>query len=163
MLIVFLHRECLPPASKMKYIDQITDDWKYFSGSDHKPSPKTAEGTQLHNSPWRICYNGGERQSIDIKLSSTLKTYQRLRRQTRSLSKITSIYVYRESTIFLGQVGNKTPDEMNMHDQDVIKCLLCETQESNSGSTSSTNATVTLPIERQNQQNHPKKTRGKRA
>ncbi|KAL7543600.1 hypothetical protein ACHAXR_012912 [Thalassiosira sp. AJA248-18] len=100
-------------ARKIRWemIDHISDGWKPPSN----PSKPAVDDTQIH----LILVdgtNGGQRHSFNIGSSINLKTLFNDYAEKRCITPIS----YHDKTLFLSSAGNKTPNELQMQDQDVI-------------------------------------------
>lgn len=108
------------PSNVMNYVGQIGDDWSNSTPRHHpKPTVKSSQSTQIQ----LIIVdeeNEDDRQTFDIGSSTTLKTLFNDYAEKRSVSLRSLRFSYQGKTLFLSSVGNKTPDECNMRDQDVI-------------------------------------------
>ncbi|KAL7529077.1 hypothetical protein ACHAXR_002789, partial [Thalassiosira sp. AJA248-18] len=100
---------------RWQMIDHISDDWKPSSN----PSKPVVVDTQIQ----LILVdgtNGDQRHSFDIGSSINLKTVFNDYAEKRCVSLRSLRFSYRGKTLFLSSVGNKTPNELQMKDQDVI-------------------------------------------
>ena len=103
------------------YVGSIGADWCGTSSpkSQQRSSSKTSDGTKI-----QIILvddtNEDERHSFDIGSSTTLKTVFNEYAEKRSVSLRSLRFSYAGKTLFLSSVGNRTPEEMQMRDQDVI-------------------------------------------
>lgn len=108
------------PQHVMNYVGQIGDDWSGTSPKSHqKPSSKVSGGAQIQ----LILVDGAnkdERNIFDIGSSTTLKVLFNDYAKKRGVSLRLLRFSYDGKTLFLSSVGNKTPDELRMRDQDVI-------------------------------------------
>lgn len=109
------------PGNVMNVVGSIGADWSGSSipKSQQRSSSKTSDGTKI-----QIILvddaNEDERHSFDIGSSTTLKTVFNEYAEKRSVSLRSLRFSYAGKTLFLSAVGNRTPDEMHMRDQDVI-------------------------------------------
>lgn len=106
----------------MGYIDQISDDWNGTSSASrnyHHRSLPTDSETQI-----KLILvddmNDGERRSMDIGSSMTLKTLFKDYAEEREISLRSLRFSYEGRSLFLSSAGHKTPEELGMQDQDVI-------------------------------------------
>ena len=109
----------------MNVVGSIGADWCGTSSpkrkSQQRSSSKTSDGTKI-----QIILvddtNEDERHSFgfDIGSSTTLKTVFNEYAEKRSVSLRSLRFSYAGKTLFLSSVGNRTPEEMQMRDQDVI-------------------------------------------
>ena len=104
----------------MNYVGQIGDDWSGNSSFNQKRTPKTPPAeTQIQLI--LVCdANKDVRHVLSIGSSTTLKTLFNDYAKERGDSLRTLRFSYRGSTLFLSSVGKKTPNQLNMRDQDVI-------------------------------------------
>ena len=129
------------------YVGSIGADWCGTSSpkrkSQQRSSSKTSDGTKI-----QIILvddtNEDERHSFDIGSSTTLKTVFNEYAEKRSVSLRSLRFSYAGKTLFLSSVGNRTPEEMQMRDQDVIRVHDINTnasssQESSNNTTNQTN------------------------
>jgi len=108
------------PDNVMNYVGQIGDDWSGSSSKAHqKPSSKSPEGSQIQLIVVDDT-NEDQRHSFDIGSSTTLKALFNDYAETRGVSLRSLRFSHDGKTLFLSSVGNKTPEELNMRDQDVI-------------------------------------------
>jgi len=84
-----------------------------------KPSTKTLEGTQVQLilADYK---NTEERHLLNIGSSTTLKTLFNNYADKRGVSLRSLRFLHNGKPLFLSSAGNKTPDELNMRDQDMI-------------------------------------------
>ena len=121
-----------------EYVSQIGDDWSDYSSSSHqKPSSKPSTGAQI-----QIILVGDtneeERHSFSIGSSTTLKTLFNDYAEKRGVSLRSLRFSYGGKSLFLSTVGNRTPDELNIRDQDII--TVHDTNVSQEASSSSSKA-----------------------
>jgi len=148
------------PGNVMQYVDEIGDGWRDSSTRRRqKPSSKTSTETQIQ----LIIVgdtNEGERHSFIIGSSTTLKTLFNDYAEKRGDSLRSLRFSYGGKTLFLSSVGNKTPDELNMQDQDVIIVHGTNASpEKNRGSTNDKNTLAPKKVKTIN--NSTRKTKGK--
>jgi hypothetical protein len=127
----------------MNYVGSIGADW---SGSGSSPksqqrSPsKTSDGTNI-----QIILvddtNEDECHSFDIGSSTTLKTVFNEYAEKRSVSLRSLRFSYAGKTLFLSTIGNRTPEEMQMRDRDVISVHDTNTSSSQESSNNTSNET----------------------
>lgn len=102
----------------MGYIDQISDDWSSTSKSGHRSSDNN--GTQI-----KLILvddsNEDERHSFDIGSSTTLKALFNDYADKRGISLRSLRFSYADKMLFLSSAGHKTPEELGMQDQDIVK------------------------------------------
>ena len=109
------------PDNVMNYVGSIGADWSGTSSpkSQQRSSSKTSDDTKI-----QIILvddaNKDERHTFDIGSSTTLKTVFNEYAEKRSVSLRSLRFSYAGKTLFLSSVGNRTPEEMQMRDQDVI-------------------------------------------
>ena len=105
--------------NRMTYVDQIGDDWGETSSASKKSACKSSAGSQielfLHDDA-----KEEERHGYSIDSGTTLKTLFNDYAEKRGISLRLLRFSYDGTTLFLSSVGNKTPDELSMIDQDVI-------------------------------------------
>jgi len=108
------------PDNVMNYVGQIGDDWSSSTPKTYqKPTSKTSNGEQIQLI-LVDAINENEQHSFDIGSSTTLKTLFNDYAEKRGISLRSLRFSYNGKTLFLSSAGNKTPDEMNMRDEDVI-------------------------------------------
>ena len=150
------------PDHVMHYVDQIGDDWSNNrSHHHHKPTPnKSPEGTQLQI----ILVNDrdqDDRHPLDIGSSTSLKTLFTDYAEKRGVSLRSLRFSYEGKTLFLSSVSNKTPDEMNMRDQDIITVHDTTTTQEPSDANSQATKSPKKPTTKKSKDS-PKKTKGKK-
>ena len=130
------------PDNIMNYVGSIGDDWSGSSSpkSQQRSSSKTSDGTKIQ----LILVddtNEDERHSFDIGSSTTLKTVFNEYAEKRSVSLRSLRFSYAGKTLFLSTIGNRTPEEMQMRDQDVISVHdnTSSSQESSNNTSNETN------------------------
>jgi DNA-nicking Smr family endonuclease len=160
MMSSFVHIST--PEKVNHYVAQIGDDWSSSSPpkSRQRSNSKTSEGEAIQ----LILVDGAnedERSSFDITSSTTLKKVFNEYAEDRGVSLRSLRFSYQGKTLFLSSVGNKTPDELNMSDQDVITAY--DTTASEDGSDSDSKPTnKSAPKKSRKSKNGPKnKTKGK--
>ena len=129
------------------YVGSIGADWCGTSSpkrkSQQRSSSKISDDTKI-----QIILvddtNEDERHTFDIGSSTTLKTVFNEYAEKRSVSLRSLRFSYAGKTLFLSTVGNRTPEEMQMRDQDVIRVHDINTnasssQESSNNTTNQTN------------------------
>jgi len=140
----------------VEHVGQTGDNCSGHSTRRHqKPSSKTSSGTQIQ----LILVddsNEDERQTLNIGSSTTLKTLFNDYAEKRGVSLRSLRFVYDNKTLFLSSVGNKTPDELNMGDQDVITV-----RGTNNVSQETSNSRPTTPEQAKKINNSTKKKKGK--
>ena len=135
------------PDNVMNVVGSIGADWSGTSSpkrkSQQRSSSKISDDTKI-----QIILvddtNEDERHSFDIGSSTTLKTVFNEYAEKRSVSLRSLRFSYAGKTLFLSSVGNRTPEEMQMRDQDVISVHDTDTnasssQESSNNTTNQTN------------------------
>merc|ERR1719401_543679 len=102
-----------------QFVEQIGNSWA--STKKHRtPSSKTAS-TETHIELILACdANEGECRTLSIGSSTTLKVLFNDYAKERGDSLRSLRFSYRGKTLFLSSVGNKTPDQLNMKDKDII-------------------------------------------
>ena len=111
------------PDNVMNVVGSIGADWSGTSSpkrkSQQRSSSKISDDTKI-----QIILvddtNEDERHCLDIGSSTTLKTVFNEYAEKRSVSLRSLRFSYAGKTLFLSSVGNRTPEEMQMRDQDVI-------------------------------------------
>ena len=107
-------------TSPPDYIGQISDNWNSSSSLKYqKPSSKTIDDTEIQLVLVDDT-NGGQCYSCNIGLSSTLKTLFNSYAEQRGTSLRSLRFSHKSKTLFLSSVGKKTPDELNIQNQDRI-------------------------------------------
>jgi len=107
--------------------------------------------------------NTEEPHILNIGLSTTLKTLFNDYADKQGVSLRSLRFSKNGKTLFLSNIGNKTPDELHMEDQDVI--TVCNTNNNVSGGSGSSNPTKKhelTPKQPKKYHNPTKKTQGKR-
>jgi len=108
------------PDNVMEYVDQIGDDWSGSSrGQRSKPASPTPGETQIQLILVDDA-NDAERTSFDIGASTNLKSFFNDYAEKRGVSLRSLRFSHNDRTMFLSNVGNKTPEQLNMRDQDVV-------------------------------------------
>ena len=133
-----------------------------------KLSPKddsTETQLQLFLSPAENINSDFGRHSFNIGSSTTLKRLFNEYAEKRSVSLRTLRFSFNGKTLFLSAIGNKTPDEMNMKDQDVI--TVYDTNASHGADSSSSNKpgdalASTKKVEAKKKSSHKAKGKGKK-
>jgi len=144
-----------PPLNLNEYVDQIGDDW---SGSS--PS-KVLEGTKILLTLVDDT-NENDRHSFHIGSSTTLKSLFIAYAQKRGVSLRLLRFSYDGNTLFLSSAGNKTPDELNFQDQDVITVHDTSNTSQETCSNESNQANKSNRKKAKTTKNPPKRTKGKR-
>lgn len=130
------------PDNIMNYVGSIGADWSGSSSpkSQQRSSSKTSDSIKI-----KIILvddtNEDERHSFDIGSSTTLKTVFNEYAEKRSVSLRSLRFSYAGKTLFLSTVGNRTPEEMQMRDRDVINVHDTNTSSSQESSNNSSNET----------------------
>jgi len=150
------------PGNVMEYVGQIGDDWSGSSPrSHHKPSSKkTPDETQIQ----LILVddtNEDERHSFDIGSSTTLKSLFNDYAEKRGVSLRSLRFSYGGKTLFLSSVGNKSPDELNMQDQDVISVHDTNNASQETSTSRSNQTNKSTPEKAKATKNSPKRTKCK--
>merc|ERR1719401_1040603 len=102
-----------------QFVNQIGTSWA-ATKKHRTPSSKTAS-TETNIELILACdANEGECRTLSIESSTTLKVLFNDYAKKRGGSLRSLRFSYRGKTLFLSSVGNKTPDQLNMKDQDVI-------------------------------------------
>ena len=123
--IKYFVRNYLPMEHKqqtMDYVDQISDDWKGISSaskSAHHRSSSSNDGKQI-TLVLEDDINEDERYGVDISVSVTLRVLFNEYAGKRGISLRSLQFSYAGETLFRSSAGHKTPEELGMHDQDVI-------------------------------------------
>lgn len=151
------------PNNVMNYVEQIGDDWDGSKSKPRRQPSKSSEDTQLQLILVDDA-NEDDRHSFDIGSSTTLKTLFNDYAEKRGLSLRSLRFSYLDETLFLSSVGNKTPDELKMRDQDIISVHNTnsssqETSSSNSNHTN--NKSSPTKKSKTNNKNSQRKTKGK--
>mmetsp|Transcript_10798 Transcript_10798/g.19544 ORF Transcript_10798/g.19544 Transcript_10798/m.19544 type:complete len:487 (-) Transcript_10798:31-1491(-) len=102
---------------------EVADFVKYSTKSNQRPAPEMSEGEQIQ----LILADdaSAEEQILIIRSSTTLKTLFNEYAEKRGVSLRSLRFSYDGKTLFLSAVSNRTPDELNMKDQDII--TVCDT------------------------------------
>ena len=110
------------PCNVMTFVDSVRDDWSGSSSArtNQKPPPKTATAETQIQLILACDTNKHERHTLSIGSSTTLKTLFNDYARERGDSLRALRFSYRGNTLFLSSAGNKTPEQLNMRDQDVI-------------------------------------------
>jgi len=164
-----LARECQNTVkanrhTRMQRVDQIRDSWcsdssakNYRTGS----SKTKSTGTQIQLI--LACgANDDDRRTLSIGSSTNLKTLFNDYAKERGDSLRSLRFSFRGKTLFLSSVGNKTPDELNMKDQDVIGVHVTSTIRDTGcgcGGNSSTKKSTPALQEAKATKNHTRKRR----
>mmetsp|Transcript_9005 Transcript_9005/g.15672 ORF Transcript_9005/g.15672 Transcript_9005/m.15672 type:complete len:519 (+) Transcript_9005:81-1637(+) len=104
---------------KMNEWCQLGNDFSHASKSSQRAPSQVSAGKEIK----LIIVDGShedERHSVNIGSSTTLKTLFNDYAEKRGVSLRSLRFSYAGKTLFLSSVSNKTPEELNMHDQDVI-------------------------------------------
>ena len=143
----------------MRYVGQIGDDWGGSSQAKchHKSSSKTSDDSQIQLIVVDDA-NDDEQHSFDIGLSTTLKKLFNDYAEKRGVSLRSLRFSYDGKTLFLSSVGNKSPNELNMRDLDVITVTVHNT---NAGQEKTRQANQTTSKNAKKSKNSPKRTKGK--
>eukprot|EP00581_Thalassiosira_minuscula_P009788 CAMPEP_0183709412 /NCGR_PEP_ID=MMETSP0737-20130205/5462_1 /TAXON_ID=385413 /ORGANISM="Thalassiosira miniscula, Strain CCMP1093" /LENGTH=533 /DNA_ID=CAMNT_0025937507 /DNA_START=209 /DNA_END=1810 /DNA_ORIENTATION=- len=147
------------PNNVMTYVGQIGDDWRDSShNSNSKSSSKAPEGPQI-----QLVFvdgtNENDRCSFKIGLSTTLRSLFNDYAEKRSVSLRSLRFSYDGKTLFLSSVGNKTPDELNMRDEDIITVHDTSSQETRPSETDQTKKPTSKKAK--SSKNATKKTKGR--
>jgi len=112
---------------------EVADFVKYFTNSNQKPASEMSEGEQIQ----LILADDAstEEQILSIRSSTTLKTLFNDYAEKRGVSLRSLRFSYDGKTLFLSAVSKRTPDELNMKDQDIITVsdATCFSQENRIG------------------------------
>lgn len=105
-----------------QYVNQIGNSWASNSSTKKKRTPSSQSvSTETHIRLILECNgNGGERHTLSIGSSTTLKSLFNDYAKERGDSLRSLRFSYRGKALFLSSVGKKTPEQMDMKDQDVI-------------------------------------------
>ncbi|KAL7534894.1 hypothetical protein ACHAWF_004981 [Thalassiosira exigua] len=112
---------CSPPANDvMKVVNKVGDGWNGRGKKNHQKSPpEKSQEARIELVLVDDSIKDG-RQTISIGASTTLKTLFNDYAVKRGVSLRSLRFSYNGRSLFLSAVGNKTPEELNMHDQDVL-------------------------------------------
>lgn len=135
----------------MNYVGQIGDDW---CNGAQKATPTSSAGG-VHIQLILVDSSGeDERHFFNIKSSTTLKTLFNGYAEKRGVS-LRSLRFSHNGNTLLSAIGNKTPEECNMCDKDVIQVFdTSAAQEPNSDISTQTISTINT--------SKPKKAKGKK-
>jgi len=104
----------------MGYVNQISDDFHSTSKKCPSQLPKV-EGTEIRlNFVNGDAAEGGEQVALAILSCSLLKPVISNYAEERGVSLRSLRFSYNGKTLFLSQIGKKTPEELGMQDDDVI-------------------------------------------
>jgi len=146
-------------------IDQVGFDWNTSSSSRgrHRPPMESSKRKYIN----LILVDGSKKEdSFDIPSSNILKSFFSDYAEKRSVSLRSLRFSYKGKTMFLSSVGNKSPEELNMQDHDVI--TVHDTRHSASQETSSIAHEASEMIDKKNgalkkvQKRHKCKSKKKR-
>lgn len=108
---------------RMEFANQITDDYASTRGgcsssnNRKEPSRITSTGTRIQ---LILLDEANHRHSFTIGSSTTLKALFNDYSHERGISLRSLRFSHHGRTLFLSSVGKKTPEELNMSDQDII-------------------------------------------
>ena len=105
--------------NRTKFSDQIGDDWCGTSPASKKSTRKSSTGSHIELF-LQDDVKEEERHGFSIDSGTTLKTLFNDYADKRGISLRSLRFSYNGKTLFLSSIGNKTPDELSMRDQDVI-------------------------------------------
>ncbi|KAL7535249.1 hypothetical protein ACHAXR_006377, partial [Thalassiosira sp. AJA248-18] len=145
---------------KMEYCDQISDDWKSSSRNNQK-LPSTTPNDAVIQLVLAEDKDKGQRDIFDIGSSTTLKTLFNDYAEKRGVSLRALRFSYRGNTLFLSSIGNKTPNEMEIQDQDVINVHDTRSACQESSNDSSTRIDTPTKQTSKKAKNRAKKVKGK--
>ena len=106
--------------NRMKYCDQVGDEWGGTSPASKKSPSKSSTGSSPIELFLQDDAKEEQRHGLSIDSGTTLKTLFNGYADKRGISLRSFRFSYNGKTLFLSSVGNKTPDELSMGDQDVI-------------------------------------------
>ncbi|KAL7540964.1 hypothetical protein ACHAXR_010523 [Thalassiosira sp. AJA248-18] len=105
--------------NKIEYANQISDGWKTSPSNNQRAPSKTPDDARIQL-VLAEDKDEGQRDIFDIGSSTTLKTLFNDYAEKRGVSLRALRFSFRGNTLFLSSVGNMTPTELEMQDQDVI-------------------------------------------
>eukprot|EP00571_Detonula_confervacea_P011359 CAMPEP_0172301010 /NCGR_PEP_ID=MMETSP1058-20130122/2995_1 /TAXON_ID=83371 /ORGANISM="Detonula confervacea, Strain CCMP 353" /LENGTH=486 /DNA_ID=CAMNT_0013010995 /DNA_START=258 /DNA_END=1718 /DNA_ORIENTATION=- len=142
------------PKDSIDFVSQISDDWKSSSSTKkQRPTSKTSNGAQM-----QIHFdddsNKKQRHSFNIVSSTTLKSLFKEYAENRGIPLRSLRFSHRDRTLFLSSAGNKTPDALGVHDQDVIYVYdISASQEPRTVNLSGTNSLTSKRAKAKSQRN----------
>ena len=107
--------------NRMGFIDHISDDWSGTSGHCHRSSSAGNDAAHKIKLIMVDDANEAERHSFGIGSSATLKSLFNEYADKRAISLRSLRFSFAGKILFLSSAGHKTPEELGIQDQDVIK------------------------------------------
>ena len=108
-----------------QYINQIGEDWKEGGSATTKRNGRSTRQASSNDDAQQIKIilvddSNEEELTFHIDSSTTLKSLFNDYAEKRGISLRMLRFSYADKTLFLSSAGHKTPEEMGMHDEDVI-------------------------------------------